>query len=110
MTPDVPDVIARYLGLAATGDLDALLGCFADDAVVTDEGETYRGRDAIRRWRETVASKFTYTVDVVDAESPAADDYVVTARLDGNFPGSPVDLRFRFGVRDGLIAALEIAP
>jgi hypothetical protein len=57
-----------------------------------------------------VSSKFTYTVEVVDAEPTAADSYVVTARLEGNFPGSPVDLRFQFGLRDGLIAALEIAP
>src|ERR1700731_4200289 len=30
--------------------------------------------------------------------------------LEGNFPGSPVQLKVRFVLRDGLIAALEIAP
>jgi hypothetical protein len=28
----------------------------------------------------------------------------------GDFPGSPVDLRYRFRLEGGLIASLEIAP
>jgi ketosteroid isomerase-like protein len=106
----VPDVITRYLGLAAGSELDALVGCFTDDAEVLDEGQTYRGHDEIRRWRETVTSKFTYTVEVVSAEALGADAFVVTAELEGNFPGSPVQLKFRFVLRAGLIATLEIAP
>jgi ketosteroid isomerase-like protein len=105
-----PDVIARYLGLAAAGDLDAVIACFTDDAEVVDEDQTFRGHDEIRHWRETVTSKFTYTVDVMKSEALGADTFVVTAQLEGNFPGSPVQLRFRFVLRDGLIAALEIAP
>ena len=30
--------------------------------------------------------------------------------LEGNFPGGTVDLTNRFGLRDGLIARLEIVP
>jgi hypothetical protein len=36
--------------------------------------------------------------------------YIVTSRLTGNFPGSPVDLRFVFRLERGKIAHLEIAP
>jgi hypothetical protein len=35
---------------------------------------------------------------------------IVTSRLTGNFPGSPVDLRFFFRLERGKIAALEIIP
>ena len=105
-----PEVIARYLGLAAEGDQDALVSCFTDDAKVVDEGQTYRSHDEIRHWRETVTSKFTYTVEVVRTEVLGADHFVLTAQLEGNFPGSPVQLKFRFVLDDGLIAALEIAP
>jgi hypothetical protein len=104
-----PDVIARYLRVAAGGDLDTLIGCFTDDAEVVDEGRTYRGHDEIRDWRETVTSKYTYTVEVVQSEAVGAERYVVTAQLEGNFPGSPVQLQFGFVLHDGLIAALEIA-
>jgi hypothetical protein len=34
--------------------------------------------------------------------------YVVTSRLTGNFPGSPVDLRYAFRLERGKIAFLEI--
>jgi hypothetical protein len=35
---------------------------------------------------------------------------VVTCRLMGNFPGSPVDLRFFFRLAGDKIAALEVIP
>jgi len=37
-------------------------------------------------------------------------DTVVRERVSGDFSGSPVELRYRFSLRDGRIAALEIAP
>jgi hypothetical protein len=35
---------------------------------------------------------------------------VVTSRLTGNFPGSPVNLRFFFGLEGDKIASMEIIP
>ena len=35
---------------------------------------------------------------------------VVTCRLTGNFPGSPVDLRFFFELEGDKIASLEVIP
>jgi hypothetical protein len=35
---------------------------------------------------------------------------IVTSRLTGNFPGSPVDLRFLFELQGDKIASLEIIP
>jgi hypothetical protein len=35
---------------------------------------------------------------------------VVTSRLIGNFPGSPVDLRFFFELEGDKIASLEVIP
>jgi ketosteroid isomerase-like protein len=109
-TSDPPAAIDRYLREAAGGDLDALLGCFTPDATVIDEDKTFRGHDEIRRWRETVTSKFTYTLTVLSKEAVGADQYTVTVRLDGNFPANSVQLRFRFALRGGLISELEIAP
>jgi len=36
--------------------------------------------------------------------------YIVTSRLTGNFPGSPVNLRFSFHLERGKIAYLVIQP
>lgn len=35
---------------------------------------------------------------------------IVTSRVTGNFPGSPVELRYLFGLEGNKIASLEILP
>jgi uncharacterized protein (TIGR02246 family) len=105
----VPAVVETYLLAAADGDLDALVGCFTEDAVVTDDGKTFRGRAEIRQWREDVAAAFEYTTTVVDSTADAGGHLVVT-EVAGNFPGSPVQLKFRFELAGDLISRLVIAP
>ena len=95
-------------------DLDAVVACFTDDAVVLDEDREWRGLPSIREWRETVATAFEYTVDVRGAAAREPVDGVerhdVHIHLEGNFPGGTVDLTQRFGLRDGRIASLQIVP
>lgn len=115
MSVPVPDVITGYFEATDRGDAEAMVACFADDAVVVDEGRTHRGRAEIRRWRDEVATAIEYTVEILDVESDEArsenpDGYVVTARIEGNFPGNVVDVKFRFQLRHELIQHLEIAP
>ncbi|MCB0896577.1 MAG: nuclear transport factor 2 family protein [Nocardioidaceae bacterium] len=103
-----PDVIARYYTAAAAGDIDTLLDCFAADAHVLDEGRDYHGVAEIRRWRESVASRFTYTTEITKAEETGDGGYVVSTHLEGDFPGGVVDLDQRFTLVDGLIVDLAI--
>jgi hypothetical protein len=106
---DVPEIISRYFQLASSADRESYFALFADDAVVTDEGNTYRGVDAIRAWRTTVPP-VTYSVaDIETSDNGKAAR--VTAEIAGDFPGSPVMLRFEFGgLTDQLIGSLKIAP
>ncbi len=90
-------------------DGEAVARCFTNDAVVKDEGRTYTGLEAIKRWRAEVSTKYTYTSEPFALEQRGGIT-VVTSRLTGNFPGSPVDLRFFFCLERGKIAALEIMP
>jgi ketosteroid isomerase-like protein len=64
MTTSLPTVISDYLAAADRGDLDALVACFTDDAVVLDEDQEWRGQAGLRQWRETVANAYDYTVEV----------------------------------------------
>ena len=111
-TISLPPIITRYFTAAAGGDLDAFVDCFGEDAEVTDEDRTWHGRAEIRRWRETVATAYEYTLDILGAEPGGEEDgverYDVRTHLEGNFPGGTVDLRYRFGLRDGRIADLRI--
>jgi len=108
MSINLPQPIAAYF-TADRLDADALVQCFSEGAVVKDEGKTYTGLDAIRKWKTDVAAKFTYTTEPL--ESAQKDGMtVVTCRLTGNFPGSPVNLRFFFRLARDKIALLEVIP
>ena len=113
-TGSLPPVISGYLAASDRGDAEAVVRCFAEDAVVVDEGQEWRGTAAIRRWRDTVATAYDYTVQVTGANAVGEVDGVerhdVYLHLEGNFPGSEVDLTDRFALRDGRIARLEIVP
>jgi hypothetical protein len=99
----LPTTITQYLASPS-------LSLYADGAVVTDDGKTYRGRDEIRDWLERAASEYTYTTELVDARRIDANTYVAVNHLEGDFPGGAVDLQFTFTLEDDLITRLVIAP
>lgn len=107
-TLKLPEPIAAYFEMDKR-DGEAIAQCFAEHATVKDEGRTHSGRDAIRAWKTEASARYSYTSEPIGIER-RDDDYVVTSRLTGTFPGSPADLRFAFRLADGKIAYLEIAP
>lgn len=108
MTLNLPTPIAAYFA-ADKGDGDAVAQCFAERAVVRDEGHTYNGRAAIRQWKTDASAKYNYTSEPVGVEHREGKT-VVTSHLVGDFPGSPVDLRYFFVLDGDKIASLEIIP
>lgn len=106
MSINLPRPIDAYFA-ADRGDGEALAQCFTNNAVVKDEGHTYNGLAAIKQWKTDSATKYTYTSEPFACEEKDGKT-IVTSRLTGNFPGSPVDLRFFFGLEGEKIAFLEI--
>jgi hypothetical protein len=104
----LPESIAAYFA-AHPRNADAIARCFSTQAVVKDEGHTYTGLDAIKAWKAAASTAYIYTSEPFAMEQEGGF-HVVTSRVTGNFPGSPVDLRFRFRLERGLIASLEITP
>ena len=101
-----PDQIAAYFA-ADQPSVDAIARCFTMQAVVKDEGRTYTGLDAIKAWKAASSAAYAYTCEPFAIEQKDGL-HVVTSRVTGNFPGSPLDLRYRFRLERGLIASLEI--
>jgi ketosteroid isomerase-like protein len=99
--------MSDYFAAANAHDADHVAACFAEDAVVRDEGRDIHGRNGVRAWAEDTSRKYQHRADVMSVEK-TADRIVVTARVAGNFPGSPIDLRYRFKLAGRLIAGLEI--
>jgi ketosteroid isomerase-like protein len=108
MTLKLPEPLSEYFAAANAHDPDGVAACFEPDAVVRDEGKDIRGRDAIRAWSETTSRKYHHRADPSAVEE-AAGRIVVTARVAGDFPGSPIDLRYRFILAGRRIAGLEIS-
>jgi len=106
-TLSLPDPITAYFA-ADKQTPEALARCFTTQAVVKDEGHTYSGLDAIKAWKAAATAKYTY-INEPTALEQTEGCHIVTSRVVGNFPGSPVDLRYRFRLERGLIAALEIS-
>ena len=108
MTLDLPKPIAGYF-TADKADGEAVSQCFTEDAIVKDEGHTHQGRAAIKQWKTDASAKYQYTCEPLASERKDGR-FVVTCRLTGNFPGSPVNLRFFFELDGDQIASLEIIP
>lgn len=108
MAIDLPPGIARYFDADRRRDAAAIAGCFTADSIVQDEGHTYTGRDAIQEWAAGYLAKYLYATEPF-AITDKGNKAVVTSHVVGNFPGSPVDLRYQFTLADGAIAGLEIA-
>ena len=106
MSLDLPKSIDAYFA-ADRGDREAVARCFTDNAVVKDEGHTYSGIAAIKQWKMASSKKYTYTSEPFACEDEEGKT-IVTSRLTGNFPGSPIDLRYVFGLEGDKIASLEI--
>ena len=92
---ELPEVIIKYLALRESSAAADAADLFAADAVVEDEGRTCKGRDEIREWIRETETKYEYTVTFLDAKVDS-QKYVVTNRLQGNFPGSVVELEYQF--------------
>ena len=103
---DLPLPISAYFKADAAGG-EAVAQCFTETAAVKDEGHIYAGRDAIRKWKSNASAKYNY-VSQPFAVAAEGDRTVVTSHVTGNFPGSPVDLRYVFVLEGDKIAALEI--
>jgi ketosteroid isomerase-like protein len=100
--------ISRFIEASNARNLAAAVACFAADAVVEDEGETHRGLAAVRAWKKATEDRFRYTIEPTRVERRSESVTVVTATLAGDFPGSPVELKYEFTMRDDAIEALRI--
>jgi hypothetical protein len=89
---DVPEIIERYFRVAVDPDRERYFAIFADDAIVEDEGQEHHGIEAIRAWRASVPNVVYTLTDL----RPIDGTTVATAEISGDFPGSPVTLRFWF--------------
>jgi SnoaL-like protein len=103
----LPAPIAIYITAENRDDTEALAQCFAENAVVRDEGKTIEGLAAIKQWKAEAKKKYQHTMEPL-ASAEKDGKTIVTNRLTGNFPGSPIELEFVFALDGNKIVSLEI--
>ena len=103
----LPRIIKAFVKAKNDRDVNAVINCFASDAVVHDEGREMRGVTAIKEWSDEVNKKYKPHAEVTNV-AEIGDKTIVTADVSGSFPGSPVQLRYNFTLKGDKIAALLI--
>lgn len=107
MTPHLPAPLADYFAAVNDERHEDAAACFRPDAIVQDEGSEHRGTDEILAWLEETCRKYSSRSEprsVVDL----GGKIIVTAEVRGNFPGSPAELDFSFGISREKITSLSI--
>jgi hypothetical protein len=106
MNAELPPVIAAFFESSNTREFADFLSLFTDNAHVNDEANDYFGAK-IAEWIDRATADAKPIADVTDI-TREGEQLVVTAQVSGNFPGSPVQLRYYFTLKDSKIATLRI--
>jgi ketosteroid isomerase-like protein len=103
----IPNIISDYVDASNSRDTAKLLSLFTDDAIVKDEGKSYKGLNEIKAWLKLITELYEFQMEVLDIklEQPAI---IVTTRLTGNFPGkNPIDIQNHFKLAGDKIIELS---
>jgi ketosteroid isomerase-like protein len=107
----MPQVIKHFIMSSNKPDPTGFVNCFAEDAVVMDEGKARRGKDAIKNWSDN----YHFSAHVTLAPMEVMDDehqVIVTCKLDGEYDKTglpdPLVLDYHFEIKDNKITYLSI--
>lgn len=108
MALTLPAVVIDYFNAENNQDIGAVAQCFAADGVVHDHGHIHTGYAAIHAWKEASSKKYSAIISPLSADTQGTR-CVVSTSVSGNFPGSPLDMRFAFTLAKQYIHTLEIS-
>lgn len=108
MKTELPLLAENYIRLSNAHDAAGVARCFSADAEVHDDGGVHRGSAEIRDWCRASSEKYAPTI-VVNDYQPTNTGGIVTGDVHGNFPGSPLRMRFDFTLGASAIDALAIS-
>jgi biotin carboxyl carrier protein len=107
MPADLQPPISTYFEARNAHDSGRTAALFSEDGRVHDERHDHRGRAAIQAWAEQTSSQYQMTQTPKSAREEGGAT-LVTAEVAGTFPGSPIDLTFRFVTDGDQIRELQI--
>ncbi|MFC7524085.1 nuclear transport factor 2 family protein [Parapedobacter sp. GCM10030251] len=99
--------IASLVNAQNSYDSTAYANCFAEGAVVLDEGKTHNGRTEIERWIADANEKYKTVMKPVSFEENGTT-CILKAEISGTFDGSPTVLSYHFEIAGEQIQSLKI--
>jgi hypothetical protein len=105
---NLPPLIQSYISASNAHDVEAIVVCFADDAVVRDENATRHGKIEIRRWATETIEKYKFQFKPLSADERDAKT-ILSVEVSGSFPGSPITLDYHFTIANDKIQSLIIS-
>lgn len=69
--------------------------------------KTRQGHEEIARWFENTKAKYQQLIEPLSIRQDG-DDYLMTAKVSGTFDGSPVELEYRFVMKEERIHSVSI--
>jgi SnoaL-like domain len=108
MPIELPPAISLYISASNRNAPQDVKKCFTDDAVVRDESKTVHGTDELQQWMTDTKAKYQHTIEPLYLRQEG-EAIIVTCRLTGDFPGSPIEIPFKFALSGSKIASLQIA-
>ena len=105
---NLPKPVADLIAAQDKYDSKAFADAFSEDAVVHDEGKTYRSKTEIRKWNELTNARYKTKYEPHEVTTDG-DKVTLTARISGTFDGSPAIIKYHFEIRNGKIRSLQIS-
>lgn len=107
----LPQVIQDFIAAANKPDPEAYVDCFAEDALVLDEGKEWAGKPAITKWSAEHHFGANITLEPKQHEQHE-EETIVVFKVDGGFDKTglpdPLYLDFYFQIRGHKIKQLAI--
>ena len=104
---NLPPIIQAYITASNAHDVEAIVACFDDDAVVRDENAMQQGKTEIRRWATETIEKYKFHFKPLSTEEHGAKT-ILSMEVSGSFPGSPITLEYHFTIANDKIESLII--
>jgi ketosteroid isomerase-like protein len=107
MTIKLPRIINDYVDASNAHDVKSVVACFADNALVHDEGKDFRSKKMIEDWIVKTIDKYKFQFKPVSIKDDNTE-VVVAVEVSGPFDGSPITLDYHFTIEGDKIVSLTI--
>ena len=103
----LPEVLEQLIVAGNNQDSAKYAACFSEDAKVHDEGKVHIGQKAIEEWIADANERYNAKNELI-SYTPNADEDIMEVNASGDFPGSPIVLKYHLRINKGKIAYLKI--